>query len=244
MKCVDTQRTSFHTIEFDMNEVIERVIKYFGQYPAELLPLLCSFPPFLLSFYRLRYFNTEYKYLFIYVWLTFLFEVVNSAMAFQGISNLYLYNFYGIAEGLLLLKVYFDFLTQSPQYRKLLIVFGIFFSVYGLWDILYSEAFTKKFNSYTYMGSAFLLIISSLLFFLQMLQNTETTSLRGQPKFWFNAGSLLYFSGTFFVFMFSELIISANQDIDFFSYWSIYSIMVGVFRIFMYICLQMLKGNA
>lgn len=227
-----------------MNIDFERVVRYFYQYPAELLPLLCSFPPFWLSLYRLRYFNTEYKYLFVYVWLTLLFEVVNSAMAFQGINNLYLYNSFGIVEGLLLLKVYFDFLSQSPQYRKLLIVFGIFFSVYGLWDILYSEAFTTKFNSYTYMGSAFMLIISSLLFFLQMLQNTETTSLKGQPKFWFNAGSLLYFSGTFFVFMFSELIISANQDIDFFSYWSIYSIMVGVFRIFTYICLQMLKGNA
>lgn len=225
-----------------MNIDFDRVVDYFTRYPAEALPLLCSFPPFIISFYRLRHFRTEYQTVFIYVWLTCIFEVVNSLMAFQRINNLHLYNLFGIVEGVILLGVYYNFFKPQSRNRKVIFLFGILFLLFGCWNITLGQGYRTIMNSFTYLCSAFFLLITVLLYFTQMLQNPEVISLRYQPKFWFSVGALLYFSGSFFVFMFAELVVNGKKDLGYFDLWSIYSVMAGVFRVGIYYSLKVLRA--
>ncbi|MDR6811005.1 hypothetical protein J2Y60_001190 [Arcicella sp. BE140] len=51
------------------------------------------------------------------------------------------------------------------------------------------------------------------------------------PLFWISVGCLLYFSGTLFIFLYGDIILWQKQPILYYQLWSIYYVLLFVFRI-------------
>lgn len=130
-------------------------------------------------------------------------DIAGTAMQNRGIHNLWLYNLYNLIE-YSLLAIFFILLFQFKRQGQIIssivyltiLTLMIFISV--------SQSFTEHFNS-TLMGlQSIVLICSSVLYFRVMLNNLEFETPWSNPFFWINSAILIYFSGCFFIFIFSD----------------------------------------
>ena len=68
------------------------------------------------------------------------------------------------------------------------------------------------FNTYSRSLEALVFIIVSLLTFRQFLRELNQESLQQDPVFWVNAGFLIYFSGSLFLFILSNYILPMTRS--------------------------------
>jgi len=192
---------------------------------------LAEFTPFFLCliFYK-KFKSAEIKVFFLYItaftfflFLSFYFKFIS----INGPSRLLVNRFSLLAEFSFLSYFYYTCIT-SKRSKIIFILSVIVFFSYSIYDYVITKSGPFSFIPLVMECLYFLLII--VYFFYDKIQNDLNTSIYFQPVFWISVGFLIYFSGNFFLFLFSRSMIN---NLEFrFQYTVIYSTVTIIKNIF------------
>jgi hypothetical protein len=170
------------------------------------LTLLISYCSLLLlasicGFIKYNKMNTASKVLVWYVSATCLFEAAATGAAYYFHNNLLVYHVYSYIQ-LFLISLYFNLASRKFRKNKLLIIIGVAGIVFGLLDALFIEKprENENINTHFLVMESFLIIGMSLLSFYELLSSDEFNISRN-PRFWFSAIFLVFWSFTFFYWL-------------------------------------------
>jgi len=177
-----------------------------------------SLIPAVASLFRWLLLVRRFPALLAYVWLVVLVEGLGMYANFAGVkSNTILYNCFSLGELTLLGLLYHRQFDRSGL-RALALGF-----IAGFWGLaLYRFAPNPHADdSLVISVESLMLIALVLLYFYRLLHNLEATRLSRFPMFWFSAGILMFFSGTLFIYMFSEYLVKNKNFPRFNALWNV-----------------------
>lgn len=161
-----------------------------------------------------------------YLAFSALINAVSILVARKGINNLPLLHLFTPLEFALLCRFYCLSLNLK---RKTYLFFLIGFTLLSfLNSVLMQSIFS--FNTYARSLEALFLLVFSLLLFYNLLISEQTAEWYHNPISWFNIGIFLYFSGSLFLFLLSQVLL---QD-KFFNEtaWVIHATLVLIMYLF------------
>lgn len=152
-------------------------------------------------------------------------DIINAYLYSKTISNMGVMNVYTLLE-LGLYSIYYtinlaDYRGVKHISRSLVLIFvlTIFFTV--------TSDFNEKINTITLTIESLTIIFMSLIYFDKMLKSMRLPKIWQDPYFWINSAILIYFSGSFFVFIFVDFVDIKSS----FNLWHIHSIVHFIFNI-------------
>jgi hypothetical protein len=138
-------------------------------------------------------------YFYIFYVLLILFSLLSSKLL---ISVPFLsFRFVTITEGIFFSLYLYNVLQTNVAKRILLICIVLFFS-YSLFDLFQSKAAT--FDSIPTVLESLMIISFSVYYLYEKMTNPDSLFLYNSPHFWIVAALLLYFSGSFFAFIYAQ----------------------------------------
>ena len=91
---------------------------------------------------------------------------------------------------------------ESPKIKKIITIVSPIFLIYSFSDFYFSEI--TSFDSIPTGLSALLVLFYSISFLFEKINNPRIYLLYNTQSFWITVGMIIYFSGTFFLFIFSQ----------------------------------------
>jgi hypothetical protein len=161
----------------------------------ELLPLG-------MGVFRYKKMRPPHRFLFYYLIFAGVSEIVGIYTAEHRINNLWLLHIYTAVETVMLLWFY-RLILQSRIIRRVIPFLMVFFPLLCLANGLWWQSMWK-FNTYTRPLEALLLIFMGLAYFLENSHEPDQQEGARVPTTWMNVGLLMYFSLSFFIFIFSN----------------------------------------
>ena len=159
--------------------------------------------PILIGLFRRKQANAAQRTLLLLVLFAFATEIV--ALAIAGLfkaNNLFLSHFFPLIEFFFLSKIYqkeLEDILPANFFTSLLIVFtsGALINSFFFESLL-------QFNNKSRAISSLLIIFFTLAYFYKTLKEVKIKKLESEPLFWLSIGLLIYFSASFFIFIFSN----------------------------------------
>lgn len=155
--------------------------------------------------------SIPYKMLVQLIILSFITETSTRIMAYGYGQTYPIYHFFLLASAIYHFRIYSTLLPKLKAVKWLLTIY--------LSSVLIIEIVTitiqgslSFFPSLGLVGNSFFLVIFGLLLFRSMLRTPKPISIFIQPAFWFNAGTMFFYSITFFVFGYFKQIMDASQS--------------------------------
>ena len=154
----------------------------------------------LISIFKYKAFNRSLKALFIYLLGILIFEI--------EIWSDYMYSSHFTLFEFLCIYAMFYFETPHKWIKIYFKYIALFFIVFTIIEfIMWPD------KDYLMMVEYLLVIVMSLIFFYQLLSNLNVPKLGSYPFFYFNTAFLIYFCGSFFIFLFSKQVTALDKDI-------------------------------
>jgi hypothetical protein len=115
-------------------------------------------------------------------------------------------NIYRLAE-ITLLMMWFRKLLTPRIHPGILNTVMVFLLLFALANLIFVQGY-DAINSYTRTSEGVVMIVLSLLYFYGLLQDLPSRNIQRLPMFWINIGVLFYFSGIFFVMIFTDYMVN------------------------------------
>ena len=164
-------------------------------------------PLFLCSIASLRSFRLEwlrnYRSFAIFIWITLLVEILAITWKWSlfktaywnfSKSNIWIYNFFLIIRLLFYLHFYYQNLS-SHKMKTIIRYCTIPLIIFGFLNYFFIQS-PNKINSYSIVLDHLVIILLSLSFFSQVLNDKVIIRLRTHPVTWISLSTFIYFSGT------------------------------------------------
>ena len=162
--------------------------------------------PIVMAIIRYKTLTQETKVVFYYLLVTAVAHVITIDMARRGIPNLVVFHFYTIVETLFFLQFFFRLFSGSVM-RKLIRVLMIAFTVFCLVNLIFFQSIAF-FNTYTRLIECIIFILLICVYWWLDSVTEHSTGWATQPVNWILSGILLYFSSSFFLFIFTNFMFS------------------------------------
>ncbi len=191
---------------------------------------IAIFFPLVIVVVRRKYLTKELKMLSLYLLSSTMNEVLGNVWAkILHLPNHFILNTFAVFECILISLIFHEAFIGKKTKRIVLVST----SVYTLMCVY---IFTRldgfyKFNSTINTLTCLLIITWVFVYFYQLLQTLQQIKLSILPMFWISVACLLYFSGTLFIFLYSETILFQKEPILYKQLWSIYYVLLFVFRV-------------
>gem|GEM_PF-930514 len=167
-------------------------------YLAELLP-------FSMGLIFLKKINNHGVKVFFFYTL-FLAILLSLSLYFKFIQNdkagQLIVNRFALVGEFILLSIYYNFFLQLKWKKGLLVVASIFFVAYSFYDYLVATN-PLDFSYRPLVLECLFFVLLIIYFFYEKLQYNVDAPIMHTPEFWVSVAFLLYFSGNFFLFLFS-----------------------------------------
>jgi len=109
--------------------------------------------------------------------------------------------FITITEGVFLSLYLYNVLKTNNARRILLVCISLFFC-YSIFELIQTKA--ETFDSIPTVLESLIIISFSIFYLYEKMTNPESLFLYNSPHFWIVAALLLYFSGSFFAFIYAQ----------------------------------------
>ncbi|OJJ18600.1 hypothetical protein BKI52_23600 [marine bacterium AO1-C] len=153
--------------------------------------------------------STPLKYLSYLLWVATVVEISAYILGTYKIPNLPLLHIYVIIEFALLAWMYQLYLYRFyPKYLIPIVIVG--FTLLSILNSIFIQTI-YTFNTYARALENLLLIVFALSFFYKLLKELKIKYLEKKPIFWINTGILIYFSGSLFIFIFSNFLVTRRE---------------------------------
>lgn len=179
----------------------------------------------LIGYLRLE---SKQKIVFLLVLLSGLSEASAHILGFSGAGQTIVYYLFTCFEFGLLTYLFAEGI--KPFFKSsFFLTIAIFFLLFLISDVIWLSGIAQ-FNTYSTAVAGLIIIFYALVFFYKTLQELKIRYLEREPLFWISAGTLLYFSSSLFIFLFTNYVNSSTSAL--FLIWSlhgIFSILLNVF---------------
>lgn len=171
----------------------------------ELLALLFS-----LAFFR------QLRVSFLRLFPLFLLLTVSVELGSQWIYYYFklgtgwLYNIFIGVQMLFFLSLFFVE-NRNHKRKNIALTSGLIFLLFYIVNLLFLQGVTN-FNYISYLVGCFLLMINACIFFLELISRSESEGFFKQQLFWVTSGILVFFTGSFFYFLFWYWLVIRNVD--------------------------------
>jgi hypothetical protein len=159
--------------------------------------------PLAIGAFRFKELSPPLRIIFYYVVFAGIIDGIAAYYAEHRMNNLWLLHTYTAIETVLLLWFYLAVLKEEWM-RRAIPFLMVAFPLVCLANILWWQSLLR-YNTYTRPVEAILLIYTGLVYFFE---NSHKPSPAGVS--WMNAGVLLYFSVSFFIFIFSNYLVQGQ----------------------------------
>ena len=161
----------------------------------------------IITWKKYRY-STETNFVYYFCAL-FIIDTFGSAFGkLSGLSNYWIYNSLMILQFSFLLKWYYNILGKS----RILISCFILYTCMVIISFM-KENFFHSYQTMNFISGVSVILISSLLFYLKLLNSNEILSLKTNLRFWITIGNIIFFVG-----ILPLMIMHNYMNIDFLSY--------------------------
>lgn len=140
------------------------------------------------------------KWLFFYLVISAITNVISIITARYDIPNLWLTHIYTSLESFILL-CFFRLIIKKTTIRNVITVLIILFPLFCILNFLFLQSF-YDFNTYTRPVEALIFVALSMIYWGQ--ESEDDIRWSDVPADWFVISLFLYFSGAFFIFLFSN----------------------------------------
>ncbi len=168
--------------------------------------------PAILAVWRWRSGDREQKLLGILIGISILVECLALLVggAWLQLNNLFLLHIFTVVEFCFLVYLF------GPKIKNLisgqtLWYLMVAFTVFALGNSIFIDGISR-FNAFARAIEGVLIIAIVLFYFYTLLKSLEIRHLDRSPLFWIGAGLLIYFSGSLFVFIYSNKILSSSSS--------------------------------
>lgn len=124
-------------------------------------------------------------------------------------NNMFLFHIFTLFEGILLI-LYFRTFFQQKWVRNTLLTLLLAFSTLTIVSLKIWEPI-DSYPSITRSVECLMIMILSILFFVNLFQQSTVSNLIQHNHFWLASGLLLFFAGTFFMNIVGQLVLQKNN---------------------------------
>jgi hypothetical protein len=158
--------------------------------------------PFICCLIKLKTLNLTLRVLFIYVIVAAVTELLSFQLAATNNIGPYnaVQNTFTLLECLLLGLIYYLEFKQ-PLSRRIILLLILVYLAIAFWALLYVKSFTQPNNIISTLESC-LMIGLAISFFYKVNSELNIPRLKEYYFFWLNSAVLIYFSTSFFLFLF------------------------------------------
>ena len=169
--------------------------------------------------------------IFFYCLVCSVFEIIAWYYFTHHLQNHFLFNMMSYFD--ILVWGLFYYLLLDKLITKRIIIFLVAVTLMlTFWSHFGTGRDFNRMDSFALSVGSISLMAMSLLFFYQLLNNLDIKNIFIYPFFWINVGVLIYFSGSFFSFIFAEYI-AFSPDKNITQYIGISAILLFFHRIFL-----------
>lgn len=180
--------------------------------------------PLFIAFRKYSHLDAAMKTIALYLLLSGLASILSIMLSNNGINNMLVFHIYTAAE-LILILLFFRHTGMTGVSNRIFTFISLLFFLLTVFNILFLQnLFT--YNSYSRTLEAIIVMVFSLQLFYRLLGCEDVIRFRYNGINWINSGILLYFSGSFILFFFSEFL---SKEFLFYEIaWVIHAILVLV----------------
>lgn len=143
--------------------------------------------------------------IFAVTWKIFLFKALGNN---YSDSNLWIYNIYLIPEYMFYFLLYYSFL-KTKIVKKAFVLLCLSYLCFAICNLFWIQSLYNL-NSYTIISGNILVILMSLNYFNQSLNDRGLKRQTSNPLFWISTGAFIFFSGSLPYFIFMNYLIKNN----------------------------------
>lgn len=168
-------------------------------------------PALISGLIRYKYLKGGIKWIFWFVVFGTVMQLLSRAMIPVLKTNLPGMHVYVPIKFFLFSMAYRHFLDGFLN-KKVIYGITIVFISYSVINSLFIQSI-YQFPNFVRAIGIFILAVYAMLWFLKSLREMKITSLRAEPVVWINTGAIIYFSGSFFIFILSNLFLEHSRVI-------------------------------
>lgn len=184
--------------------------------------------PIAIAFLRFRSLSKVQRLLLILLLVSLTISSIARYLWSLKENNLYLLHYYTVLEYCFWSGIFYLFF-EGKFMKRFIVCTGILFIAFAILNSVFWQDLSS-FNSYSRSVESILLVGFSIYYYLKMFKEEKILILEKNVSFWINAAVLVYFSGSFLLFGFSNLLLRLNSH-EKIEVWGIH----GVFLIIHYI---------
>ena len=176
-------------------------LKYFVQFSELLAAIIAT-----LFFFKYR--HTYMKYFLFLLWFIFLSELfaqyihdnkIESLLYFKESNGKY-YNHwvYNILDTLSFLIYYYIFYNslKTIKHKKVVKIFTMLYILFSIFNWIFVQDFLSEMQSYLFIIGAIFLIVTIILYFIELLKSEMVLIFHKNLLFWISIGLLIYYAGS------------------------------------------------
>jgi hypothetical protein len=182
---------------------------------------------------------TPFLVIMTYCIIYAVFEVIGWYYVLNHWHNHFLQNTMSYLD-IIFLGLYFYLILEKRTIKIIVLILVIVTLTLTLWSHIVTGRDYNRLDSFALSVGGLSLIAMSLLFFYQLLNNLDVKNIFEYSHFWITCGILIFFSGAFFTFIFSEYI-AFSLDKNITQYFQISAFLLFIQRIFLAIGLWFSK---
>lgn len=152
------------------------------------------------SIYLFNKLQKAFKYLSAFLVFTMLMQIMATYLNLHGYHNLFLFHLYTPIEFIIFSTIFYSISERQPE-KNLILYLCISFVVFCIINAFFIESL-DSFNSIARGIEGMLAICICIYFFYQLFISETTIDLLKYSFFWLFSGWLIYFSGTFFLYIY------------------------------------------
>ncbi len=196
---------------------MDRIIYLFQRHPLNFIAESFSLLPLIIGIIFWRQVNKEVKYLTLFFALNFVKDFTSDIFAYYNESNLFIYNTFSLIEIFFLAAVYYNVNELDSKFYKKLVLYGCIVSLISNILLLRANEFSAGSFTVTRIYGIFVILI----FYYHLLSKLYVNNIMFYSMFWISAGLLLHYSGTFFIFLLGDVVLSTKSKPEVFQqYWN------------------------
>jgi len=176
--------------------------------------------PAIFAIFFFKRLNNIQRWIAFLVLVTFIGEFCNYALTFFEIINLPAFHLFTVLQFSVIVLIQGKGIHRFFSQKQLIGVIA-FFVLFAIVDAFILNGI-YSFNSYSRPLASFIVLFFALCFFYITISELTIKRLDKEPLFWLNLGVFIYFSGSLFIFLFSNYFKSSNQAL--FTLWGIHAI--------------------
>lgn len=178
------------------------------------------------SIVNYKYLKKEFLRYFIYfIWYTFLNELTGILLIEKGFNVNIIYNSYSFISTIFFL-LFFRNLIKKLKIKKTIVLMLVLFSVSVLLNSILKQNIYNTLQTNTFIFGFLIVIVTILLFFIQILDSDAILKLNKLPVFWISIG----------IFSFSISIVPVMVIAKFIGWRGVYDYILLGANIIMYGC--------